>query len=170
MATEMTLNFSRKDFEAIYFKDHQADYFRSPTVKGTFIAWVISACLALASGIYGAVSDNYGLLIITSIALVMTTLTYLRACRVLYKWKAEISAWLDREEQYNDYRIIVSENSFILRQDDKETMERWSNFSTATISDEYMLLAGSQNFIIPSSSLKPEDYAELRKVVSEKIS
>lgn len=165
----MDLHFLRQDFEEIYFKDHQGDYFRSPTTKGIFIAMSIGLALLAITSVYVLFNDCMELIVFASIPVAFLAFYYIKACRILYAWKTQISEALDREEQYNRYQIILSDGSFSLIQDDKETIERWSNFLKATISDEYIFLEGSQHIMIPRKSLKAEDYVELKKVVSQKI-
>lgn len=165
----MDLHFSRQDFEEIYFKDHQGDYFRSSTTKGLFIALSVGLALLTVAGVYWFYNDSLELIVFACIPVALLAFFYIKACRVLYVWKTQVSNSLDKEEQYEHYQIILSDGSFSLIQNDKETIERWSNFVKATISDEYIFLEGSQNIMIPRKSLKAEDYGELKKVVSEKI-
>ena len=94
---------------------------------------------------------------------------YLRAFIVLRKWKRQINKFLDREEKYKRNKLILTENFFTIIQDDTETMEKWSNFRHANISEHYISLKGEVSYFIPSKSMSAENYAEVRKIISEKI-
>lgn len=165
MRIEIDLNFSRKDFEDVYFKNDQGNYFLSPTTKPSGIAFLVCAVFAGIAALYG----NKTLIVLGLIALSMATIAWLNACRLLYNWKRQVSKSLDHEQQFERYKLILSDESFSLIQDEKETIERWTNFTSGTIDSDHIFLQGQQNFILPKKSVSASDYETLKKTVSEKL-
>lgn len=169
MIVEIELNFSRQNFEEIYFKDYQGDYFRSKTTKISFRTLVVSTLLLIAIIIYSLIKDTYTFLVICCIAFAIVGFNYIKTFLILKKWKTQIYEFLDSEERYNHHKLILSDSYFSIIQDDKETIEKWSNFSSVKVLDNYISLEGKENFLIPSKSMTTENYSILKKIVSEKL-
>lgn len=169
MIIEIELNFSRQNFEEIYFKDHQGDYFRSKTTKTSFRTLVVSTILLIAIYVYSFIKDTYTFLIFCCIVFTFVAFNYIKTFLILKKWKTQIYEFLDGEEKYKQHKLILSDNYFSIIQDEKETIEKWDNLSSAKISDDFILIEGKENFIIPRKSMTTENYSTMRKIVSEKL-
>lgn len=59
----MELHFNRQDFEAIYYKDFNGDYFRSPSIKAPFRNMLLGLVTLLVFLVYSYVQDNYNLFV-----------------------------------------------------------------------------------------------------------
>ena len=149
MKIEIQLKFSRQNFEEIYFKDNQGDYWRSGTTKSAFITLILMGAILIFILVYALIADNYRALIFFGILFIVAAFNYVSAFRVLYKWKSKIFDFLDREEKYQNCKILLTDKSFTLIQDGIETIESWANFSSVKISDEYISMEGNEHFIFP---------------------
>jgi hypothetical protein len=169
MRTEIELTFSRKDFEEIYFIDNQGNYILSRTTKTAFIILTISTLALISAILYAMIYNIYSFMFLACLFFIIALVNYITAFRILYKWKSQIFTFFNSAEKYKKNKLILSDNSFTLIQDDKETIERWTNFSSVKISNQYINMLGKENCIFPSKSMTIEDYQKLREIVSEKI-
>ena len=85
------------------------------------------------------------------------------------KWKKSIFSYLDREEKYSRNKIILSEEYFTLVQDNKESIEHWSNFKTVNIYETYVSMAGSTTYLIPKKCMADAEYDVLKEWISTKL-
>ena len=169
MKTEIQLRFNRKDFEEIYFRDHQGDYIRSPTTKTAFITLIITGVAFLSIFAYSFNDDSIALTFFFGFIFSFAIFNYVKDFVTLYKWKSQIFDYLDREEKYQNCKILLTENSFTLFQDDKETIEKWTNFTKVHSTVEFISLEGKENFLIPQKSMTTSDFQKLKDIISEKV-
>jgi hypothetical protein len=170
MKTEIGITYRREDFEEIFFKDRAGDYFRSESVRGSFSAMAILGITLFMTLIYATFYSVYPLIVwLLALMFVTHLVNYVRAARKLYRWKKEVKDYLDSTERYRQYSIILSAESFTIRRDDEDVIEKWENFKSAYLSDAYIRLYGQENFFIPSKSMSSDEYQVLREAISEKI-
>jgi hypothetical protein len=170
MKVEFDLHFKSEEFREIYFRNHQGSYLLSPATKQTAIILAIIGAILLVVLLIDAVQNISVLTITISIAFGISLLLYLNAAFKLWKWKREVAVFLKRESAYSSYRIILTNESFNLTQDDTEHIEKWSNIKTADITPDYVILNGVQDYLIPQKSIGKDQFDIFRKVVSEKLS
>lgn len=166
--TEIRLNFNRNDFEEIYFKDNQGNYFKDPTIKPLFRNLLMYVFVFLSCVVYSKIVDDYGIFLIASIGLLYFAYSYLERLAFIQKKKKEIISYLDKQEVYTLNKLVISENHFSIIQDKEETIEKWENFKSVKILDNYVSLMSKEHFLIPSKSMTTEEYKLFIKLVSEK--
>jgi len=88
---------------------------------------------------------------------------------ILRKWRGGVKKYLDREEKYTKHKIILSDESLSVVQDNTETIEKWTNFDSAKISNTHILLEGKTNILIPSKCMSEKRYEEVNNIISKKI-
>jgi tetrahydromethanopterin S-methyltransferase subunit G len=84
-------------------------------------------------------------------------------------WKRQIHKYLDDLDKIKENKIIITPSSFSLVQDNRETIEKWTEFKKAEINDTYILLLTSTNYMIPKNSMTSDEFDSFKKVISEKI-
>jgi len=119
--------------------------------------------------IYGIIKSEYTMFIIWSIIFVVILGNYIHTFKKLVEWKKSIQVYLDREEKYSKNKLILSDEYFSLIQDEKETIEHWSNFKKVQIEENYISLDGKENYLIPKKSMSAENYKLLKDFISEKL-
>ena len=77
--------------------------------------------------------------------------------------------YLNRLSAYKTQKLILSEGALSLVQDDKETIERWTEFMKVVIDEKAISLTASENYYFPKKSMKAEDYELLVTEVKSKI-
>jgi hypothetical protein len=134
-------------------------------LQGGYISFTLFTILTL----YSIYKNDYGLVFIGSIVFLIFFYIYFRAFTTLRKWRREIKKYLDREEKYSKHKIILTDESLSVVQDDRETIEKWINFNSAQISNTHIHLEGKSSILIPSKSMSENRYSELRRIISKKI-
>lgn len=99
----------------------------------------------------------------------ISSFIYFQSILSIKKWEKSIDIYLDSIEKYSLNKIILSENAFSLIQDNEETIEKWSNFNSVTLSDESIILTSNQNYLIPSKSMSKEDLVLAKSIISNKV-
>ncbi|MCX6182829.1 MAG: hypothetical protein NT150_12975 [Bacteroidetes bacterium] len=167
---EITLNFRRSDFEEIYFRNNNANYFVGPTIKSSFRILVVCTVLLIGVIIYYAGYTDSAAILAFPIAFYFFPLTdYIKHANVIRKWKKEIDVFLDEVGRIKSHKLILFENTFSLVQDEKETIENWGNFKSVEINTLFIGLSGNVNYTIPAKSMTAEQFQKLRQLISEKV-
>ncbi|WP_196888741.1 hypothetical protein [Aureivirga sp. CE67] len=166
---EIQLNYNRKDFENIYFKNNQGNYFKSMTTKTLFHSALFFFILLVLSVFFSFYKNSFEIAMISSLLFFVVLLFYFSACFKLFKWKKLIHDFLDQIETYKEFRIELGSNSFIFIQGENEFMENWTNFKIIKILDDYFELEGSQIYVIPKKSMSNQDCEVMKNILKEKM-
>ncbi len=165
---EITLNFHRNHFEEIYFKNNQGSYIHNTEIKPLFRNSVILLMVFVLLFFYTKAKNEYEILIIPFIPLIVFIFKYLEKLAIIQKWKKSVIRYLNEQEQYISHKLILSNNSLSVIQDGQETIEKWTNFTSIKILDDYISLNSSEHFLIPKKSVTPEEFQILKKIISAK--
>lgn len=165
---EITLHFDRNHFEEIYFKNNQRSYIHNAEIKPLFRNSVILLLIIVFLFFYAKVKNEYEILIIPFIPLIVFVFKYLEKFSIILKWKKGVVRYLNEQEQYTSHTLILSDNSLSIIQDGQETIEKWSNFTSVKILDDYIALNSLEHFLIPKKSMTPEEFQILKKNISVK--
>ncbi len=164
------LNFNRKDFEDIYFKNKQADIFFSPQVKKSFILFLFISFLLISSVAYSLITnENAWLIIVLFLSLSLAFYNYFIRASPIYKWRKSVIEYLNKNSQINHHRLILTKNALIISQDQIETITKWTVFTKAIIDENHVSLVGTDNFLFPKSSMPAEDFEILSEIVRSRF-
>ena len=168
---EITLIFRRSDFEELYFKDDNDKIFFSPAIKKETYSATAILLACFASILYCILSNkSWQIIILILVFVVYKIWEFSAIINDKIKWKKSVVEYIDSVVKYNNYKIILSENAFNLISDENETIERWSEFIKAEITNEFITLRSkNENYIIPKKSVKPDEFEFLKKMVKDKI-
>lgn len=167
MKIEIELKNNPKHFKELYFRDNQGNYFLSAAIKKQFIVLCIFIVLEIFVYIF---FTNNGLLIgSVSIALAICLGYYLYAAFYIWKWKNEVNEFLKSESANSEFLLILTDNSFSLRNDISEHIEKWEIIKSVDITTEYISISGKQEYLIPKKSVSSEAYELIKKIISEKV-
>lgn len=167
MNIEIELTFNPEHFKEIYFRENQGSYFLSSAIKKQFTVLLILVVLEII--VYAIFPDNGLLIGPVSIALAICLGYYLYAAFIIWKWKREIKQFLKSESAFSKCQIILTENSFSIKKDETEHIEKWEIIKSVDITPEYLTISGKQEYLIPRKSVSTESYEILKKIVSEKV-
>lgn len=170
MRIEIPLQFNRKDFEEIYFRDNNGNYFKSDVTKKSFLVFILSIVFFILISVYIYISEKDMLALIYPLLLpIIAFLVFMEKAYGIRVWKKAVKKYLDSIEPIQLHKIILTEKKFSLIQDEEETIESWSNFTTVEIKVDYIDLNGIENFFFPRKSMSEEDFLKLKEVISEKV-
>ena len=169
MKIEFPLHFDPEHFREIYFQDDQGSYLKSATVKRPLrifliivIVWGIAVAIMLYNG-------NDAFFKLASVAFIFGLAYYLHAARALYRWKKQVNQFLERENAFKHYQLILTQESFSLIQDETQHIEKWSEMKAADIQPNYVTIMGRQDYVIPLKSIGKEPFEILKKTVAKKL-
>jgi c-di-AMP phosphodiesterase-like protein len=166
----INLKFNRDDFKDIYFKDNRGNLFFGQTVKGHFIALLVFATALVLAIIFSELTDQlWGASIVLFFIFFIALFDYLWRMSSILKWKRQVNAYLERLSKYKLHKIYLTFDSISLIQDDEETIIKWSAFTKATMSDEFISLISTDVFLFPKKSMADEEYQYLRHFISDKF-
>ncbi len=165
------LNYNRTDFEEIFFRNGNDKVFFNSRFDRERYTFTFVSFLFIATLIYTIIKkENFGFLVFNGIMLSVIFYDWYPKISALLTWKKENKIWLDELEKILETKIILTENTFSLIQDKKETIEKWSEFNTAEIEENYISLKSNlTNYIIPKKSMNPDDFFLIKTIILEKI-
>ena len=167
---EINLNFNRKFFEEIYYKNDKANLFFGPERKNISISIIILSFLLFVTKSNSSLqSTNWGLfyfLLLIEIALIIN-LT-IRVVSLL-KWKKSIKEYLDFVENHKTFKLIADENTITLKLDENITQEKWNEIKSCEINNEYISIKSNYDYFLPKKSMTESEYENLKNIISQKI-
>ena len=164
------LNFVRKDFEDIYFRDKQADIFFNPQIKNSFLLFLLVLLLFFSSIAYSLLTnDNAWLIIVLFISLSLAFYNYFIRATLIFKWRKSVIEYLDKNAQIKHHRLTLTQNALIVSQDQIETITKWTVFTKAIIDENHVSLVGTDNFLFPKKSMHAEDFEILSEIVRSRF-
>jgi hypothetical protein len=168
MIQEINIKFDRKAFESMYFNNYEDSYLIGPKTKIRFIAaLVISILMPIITASGHAI---YPMIVLLSwVVFLIVWVDYLMMIYKIGKWKKEVVKKLDEQSQVQSMKIQLTEDSITLLEDGNISSEQWSNFTQCQMSAEFILLNGETDYFFPSSSMSPENYKIVTRIVKSKI-
>lgn len=168
MIQEINIKFDRKAFEAMYFNNYEDSYLLGPKTKSRFIAALVISILMPVITV--SVHDVYPSVMLLSWALFLIIwVDYLMMIYKIGRWKKGVFKKLDEQSQVKSMKIQLTEVSITLLEDGNENSEQWSDFTECQMSAEFILLNGETDYFFPSSSMSPEDYKTVSRILKSKI-
>jgi hypothetical protein len=168
--TEIILNFNKKDFEDIFFRDGNEKIFFSPSTKeGTKLSLIFgSICLILL--IFGIFTDKlWFLFFFVLLAFIIQSIRSITEISKILKWRKGVKKYLENTSKYQSNKLVITEQTFSILQDKNETIELWSNFKRVEMREDVIFLYGQEQFIFPKKSMKLDDYEMFVTMVRKKI-
>jgi len=170
MDREIKFTFKRKDYEAIYFKNDEIGLFFGRTTKQPFVFAIIGLIGLFVFALYAIRFGMDWLLFGICIAIFGFVLVrYFTALARLLNWKRRINLFLDVHEKIISHKIICSEDSVCMIENNSKKIIPYSSFYSATLNDEYIWLEGKDPLLLPASSFLKRDYLFLSDLFYEKI-
>ncbi|WP_300671004.1 hypothetical protein [Soonwooa sp.] len=167
---EIELNFNRKFFEEIYFKNNNGNIFFGPQTKSFSIAFIIlSVFLILIRSNFTFYSANWPLFYFLVFIDILVFLNLAARVFNILKWKNSIRKYLDSIENHSTYKLIADENAFAIILDENITKEKWSEIKATKMQADYISLKGNYEYFIPKKSMTDSEYENLKKIIDEKI-
>jgi hypothetical protein len=166
----ITLNFNRKDFEEIYFRDNQGNLFVSKQIKNDFLFLVVAIVLFLFAILYSYINERYfWLTIISFVVLISSVVNYFAKAITIYKWKKSVNDLINYNSQFSEHKLIITTSSFTLIQDTTESISKWSAITNALIEDNYLIIYGQIEYFFPKKSMGIQDYQYLIDMIKKHI-
>ena len=167
--TEIILNFKRKDFEEIFFRDGNEKIFFSPMAKESTrltLLFGITCLLLLMHSV--STDENWAWSVFALAVFIIQCVKLYPKIAHLLKWRKEIKDYLDVTSKYQSNKIVLTEQTFSLIQDTNETIEHWSNFKTVQIKEDAIFLYGKIDYLLPKKSMEIGDYETLKEYIRKK--
>lgn len=166
----ITLNFSRKDFEEIYFRDKQGNLFVSKQIKNEFLFLITTIVLFAIATLYSYVNERYfWITIISFLVLIFSFVNYLAKATTIYKWKKSVIELINYNSQFRVHKLIITASSFTLIQDTTESISKWSTITNALIDDHYLIIYSQIEYFFPKKSMSSQDYQYLVTMIKKHI-
>jgi len=164
------LKFRRKDFEEIYFKGDYSSILKSPSVKTPLITATTTLVVFTGWLVYSLVTDrgSWFLLFLATIFLIALIIYIQRASRI-QKWRNEVKHYLDSLAVIKSFSLTLSNDALTLIQDERETICKWTSFTTASIESDHLSLNGPEKYVFPKKSMKSEEFSNFVEIVRSKI-
>ncbi|CAN5445412.1 hypothetical protein BH11BAC3_BH11BAC3_42460 [soil metagenome] len=164
------LTYRRHDFENIYFKDGQGNIFWSKPVKQYFIIALVFMIVALTSLVYAIFTNQlWGFTVFFFFLFAVAFFTYAKQATIIFRWKKQVIRYLNNLAKIQNHELTLTNEAIALIQDDKETIDKWSNFTKVTFDNESITLYGFDIYLFPKQSMSITDYEYLKQFISGKI-
>ena len=183
MHSEFEISPLLEAYEEIYFANNNGHYLKSPQTKGFFRKFLISLAVTVILivvsfsisdfSVDGSITILVLLLMIMfcigQIVTIIFLLGFIQKALEIKQWKKQIRNYLKKLKVTKVYKVILTDSSFTIVQDDTEKIINWSSIIRAEINNEYISLEGQDNFLIPAKCITQGNYPKLRKMLSEKL-
>jgi hypothetical protein len=164
------LNFSRKDFEDIYFRDNQANIYFSPQIKNSFIVFLAILVLFISSIAYSLLTgENAWLVPVLLTSLLLALYNYYRKASLIVRWRKSVLEFIDKNSQFKSHKLVLNQNFLSLIQDQTETVARWSVFTKTTIDESQISLIGTDNYLFPKKAMSADDFEFLCEMIKTQL-
>lgn len=161
------LNFNRDHLEELYHLKEYRNLFVNRRTRGYLFTVIACASTFLISIFYSIFSNKLIVLSVVSfLGLLFSLIILYLIARPFKKYKRSIVDWIDLMETYSNQKLILTENSFALIQDETETIEKWETISNVKIAPNYISIKGAEQFIFPKASMAENDFEHLSSFVS----
>ncbi|TNE81512.1 MAG: YcxB family protein [Bacteroidetes bacterium] len=164
---DIELEFNPDHFKEIYYKDRKGNYFLSTYTKSAFGFFLISSALLFI--VVYRYKDEVMYILFLCLIVLASLGAYLNAAWHLYKWKQDVKDYISSVGKYAHHRLILSDESFRLIQDQTETIVKWNAIKSVKITPEYLSITSSEDFIFPMKAIGAVRYEEVCRMVSEKV-
>ncbi len=168
---EIKLKFNRKDFEEVYFNGRQGNYFKSEATKKPFQNLLISFFI-FSLFIYNIIKENSGRIFSIIIGLIFfyNLISYLIKGFRIWKRRKKVKKYLDDVEKIKSHKLILTENTFEIIQENEKIVEKWTDFKPVEINKMFVyLISDKENYLIPKKSMTELEYTYFTKILIEKI-
>lgn len=170
MESNIKLNFNRKDFEEIYFRNKQGNLFFSLQSKTKTITTIIIGFTIFVTFLNSySTSNNWGFFYMNVLLFVVSLINLLISINQTLKWKKQVKTYLDKVSKSTNYEMRVNDNFLSLKDDESETIVKWSEFKKAEIKDNYIALEGLENFLLPKKSMSETEYSNLKEIIRKNL-
>lgn len=160
------LHFNRKDFEEIYFRNKHGNFILSPMLKGSFITFIIFLAVFCCTVTYSYLTNkNAWLIVIASILTLITFIPYFIKVLQLKKWRTSVLGIIHANEKYKQHKLLLTDSTLTLVQDGTEQITKWSAFTHAEISNDYLTLTSSFSYVFPKKSMTLDEYDYLSREI-----
>ena len=170
MKKEIKLSFSKSDFEDVYSKNKIYNLWSHKDIRvEAIICIVLSIALYTLAWVYGIPENGT---FVTSFFIVLVFLGFMlwqlyKTISTIVKWQNDIKAFLDKQKAVKNSKIIMTDDTFSLIQDDEVFIETLKTLKTIQIKESYIYLIGaSEYYLIPQKAVSESDYAFLKTKLS----
>lgn len=168
---EIELKFNRKDFEEVYFYGNQGSYWNSNITKKPFQNMIISGLIFSLFLYYWLLEGGIQVTAIIS-GLVFTLLLIIFLNQVFYTWKLrkEVRKYLDTTEKIQSHKLILTNKTFEIEQENEKITELWSDFIEPDINKMFVYLKSkSEDYLIPKKSMTELEFDKFKSILQERI-
>lgn len=171
------MNLKREFFEEIYYRDNNAHYWKSPSLGRSPRIMIITLIATLGIVAYVAftspqgkpTSAQYGMIGVLFIIFLLAASGYARKVAVIRNWKKSIVIYLAEIEKHEKFEILVTDQSLTYMMDDDHKVVSWSNFDSAEVTDEFILIKGVESYFLPKKTMSNGDFKFLKGFIPKKI-
>lgn len=167
---QIDLNFERKFFEEIYFKNNKGNIlFGSQTMEYSISIIILSVILFFTKSNSSLESNNWGLfyfILLLNIALIVILL--IKVIPII-KWKKSIKEYLDFISNHQQFQLIATEESLIVALDENKTQERWREIKSYEENGDYISVKGNYEYFIPKKSMTNDEFEKLKIIIGKKV-
>lgn len=165
------LVYRRADFEEFYYRNGNGKTFFNSKFRQDRIIFVVFCSgflLTLICIPYTGV--DFGFLTLTGVASCIAFYSWYIKASYIIKWKKVVKEYLDTLDKISANKLILTNKTFSLIQDRKETIEKWTEFNKAKIEDDFIsLTSNTSSYLIPKKSINHDDFQFLKIMITEKI-
>ncbi len=171
MDQPIVLTTTAEEIRALYFKHDRFDVLRS---VDTLIARRHFLWTALIAIVLGAIAWAHGkayvLYWIAIVGLLAKGIELIVSFNRIWRQRRVVDAWARAVEKAGPAKLWTSEQGFTLLYDGKESIERWSAVTHATVGDDHLHLRASTTYLFPKSSMRSEEFSDLVLLARRKLS
>lgn len=169
------LNFNKRDYEEIYFRDNQGSLFFSPASRSMTITAIVIAVVLGFLYVFNLISiDNVGIYYFLSFIFLICFLRVIAAVLDKLKWKKGITDYFKLMEVYTIFELQLTDDFLHIKLDHDESFTRWDEFKNIQVNDQFIALEGKMNYLFPQKSMNTEDYIyfkdSIKKILAQKKS
>lgn len=167
---EIKLNYNRKDYEEVYFRNGGEKTFLNKHFRKELYTLLLLTILTLAGVFYVSMySGNNIVLIFLSTFLFFTFWDYFKKGKASHVWKKGVIKHLDLLGKVKNHKIVLKASTIEIIQDDFVIVENWIDCKGLENEPTFICIIGKGNYVFPKKAMTEQEFKNIRLFVSEKI-
>jgi len=168
MTTEIILQKNIAELRKIYFGDKQGKFIFGPQTKRQSTYLLIALLIYPFFARYTLKTDDVWWFIWGTIFFSFFMYDFWKVAQPILRWKKSTEAFLNNAENIQDLRFEYNDTFYVHIEDQDVLKQEWSVVERAIINDQFIGLYSNTHILLPSASMRPDEFTDLSKMVMEK--
>lgn len=168
---EFNLTYNRKAFEEILYANNEGSYTKSTLTKRPFYYFIIT-CVIICGMIFlpkihpDLNPFSFTIILGASFFVIHYIIQFFKQ----HKKRRNVNNYLDNLESHQNFKILVTEDTYCVKMDDNEYCEQWGDIVRREDHALFLyLVSKTETYFVPKKSIQADDLAQLIAFLDTKI-